>query len=33
LYYKRASSNGGWAGYDYGVYDVNFRNEVSEDDI
>lgn len=33
LYYRRASSNGGWAGYDYGVYDVNFRNEVSENDI
>ena len=33
LYYRRASSNGGWSGYDYGVYEVNFRNEVSEDDI
>ena len=33
LYYRRASSNWGWSGYDYWVYDVNFRNEVSEDDI
>ena len=33
LYYRRASSNWGWSGYDYGVYEVNFRNEVSEDDI
>jgi len=33
IYYRRASSNGWGAWYDYGVYDVNFKNEVSEDDI
>lgn len=32
-YYRRASSNWWWCWYDYWVYDVNFRNEVSEDDI
>lgn len=33
VYYRRASSNGWGAWYDYWVYDVNFKNEVSEDDI
>ena len=32
-YYRRASSNWWWCWCDYWVYDVNFRNEVSEDDI
>jgi hypothetical protein len=32
-YYRRASSNWWWCWYDYWVYDVNFKNEVSEDDI
>lgn len=33
VYYRRASSNGGGMWCDYGIYDINFRNEVSEDDI
>ena len=30
---EELASNWGSSGYDYGVYEVNFRNEVSEDDI
>jgi len=33
VYYRRASSNGGWSGYDYGVYEKDFKNTLSEDDI
>lgn len=33
LYYRRACSNGWGAWCDYGVYDINFRNTISEDDI
>jgi len=32
-YYRRASSHWWWCWCDYWVYDVNFKNEVSEDDI
>ena len=33
LYYRRASSNWGGVWYDYGVYDKNFTNVLSEEDI
>lgn len=33
VYYRRASSNWWWSGYDYGIYNKNFRNAVSEEDI
>ena len=33
VYYRRASSNWWWYWYDYWVYDTNFKNEVSEDEI
>lgn len=33
LYYRRASSNGGGQGYDYGVYPKDWRYCLSEDDI
>lgn len=33
LYYRRASSNGGGCGCDYGVYEKDFKNALSEDDI
>ena len=32
-YYRRASSNWWWCWCDYWVYDVNFKNEISEEDI
>lgn len=33
LYNHRASSNGGGCGNDYGVYPVDFRYSISEDDL
>ena len=33
LYYRRASSNGGGTGYDYAVVPVNWKLEISEDDL
>lgn len=33
LYYRRASSNGWGSWYDYGIYEKDFRNILSEDDI
>lgn len=33
VYYRRASSNGGWSGYDYGVFEKDFKNTLGEDDI
>jgi len=33
LYYKRASSNGGGSGYDYAIYQRDWKNTLSEEDI
>ena len=33
LYYRRASSNGGGSGYDYAVVPVDWKLEISEDDL
>ena len=33
LYYRRASSNGGGAGYDYAVVPVGWRNKLTEEDL
>ena len=33
IYYRRASSNGWGQWYDYWVYDVSFKYELSEEDI
>jgi len=33
VYYNRARSNGGGSGYDYAVYQINWRNKVSIEDI
>ena len=33
LYYKRASSNGGGSGYDYAVLPIEWRLEISEEDL
>lgn len=33
LFYRRASSNGGGAGYDYGIYPVGYKYAPSIDDI
>ena len=33
LYYRRASSNGGGSGYDYAVVPVDWKLEISEEDL
>lgn len=33
LYYRRASSNGGGSGYDFGVYPVGWKYQMSEEDL
>ena len=33
LYYRRASSNGWWMGNDYGVYPIDWKYSLSEEDI
>lgn len=33
IYYRRASSHGGGTGYDYGVYAIDWKHQLSIDDI